>query len=175
VHPCGIDATRPRGHTSLAGAVDAQIAVKRDTADNILVTVERMKDGPDGESLLSRLDPLEVGLNSDNDPISSCVVVALESTATPVARELTNRQRLAMEALHEAAWKHGRLPPAEYELPQGIKVVTADQWKDELHRQNILENVGNPRARYAELRNSLRTRKIIGVRDQYVWSAITLR
>ena len=26
VHQCGVDATRPRGHTSLAGAVDAQLA-----------------------------------------------------------------------------------------------------------------------------------------------------
>ena len=41
VHHCGIDATRPRGHTALAGAVDAQLAVKRDAADNIVVTVER--------------------------------------------------------------------------------------------------------------------------------------
>ena len=32
VHHCGVDATRPRGHTSLIGAVDAQLAVKRDAA-----------------------------------------------------------------------------------------------------------------------------------------------
>ena len=30
VHHCGVDGTRPRGHTSLTGAVDAQLAVKRD-------------------------------------------------------------------------------------------------------------------------------------------------
>ena len=30
VHHCGIDTSRPRGHTSLTGAVDAQLAVKRD-------------------------------------------------------------------------------------------------------------------------------------------------
>jgi RecA-family ATPase len=29
VHHCGIDGTRPRGHTSLTGAADAQVAVKR--------------------------------------------------------------------------------------------------------------------------------------------------
>src|SRR5215213_6257314 len=32
VHHCGIDGTRPRGHTSLTGAVEAQLAVKRDAA-----------------------------------------------------------------------------------------------------------------------------------------------
>jgi hypothetical protein len=39
VHHCGVDASRPRGHTSLTGAVDAQLAVKRDTADNVIVEV----------------------------------------------------------------------------------------------------------------------------------------
>ena len=42
VHHCGIDASRPRGRTSLTGAADAQLAVKRDHADNIVVTVEGM-------------------------------------------------------------------------------------------------------------------------------------
>src|SRR3984893_5877470 len=55
VHHCGVDATRPRGHTSLIGAVDAQLAVKRDAAENIVVTVERMKDGSDGETIVSKL------------------------------------------------------------------------------------------------------------------------
>src|ERR671910_3644702 len=45
VHHCGIDSSRPRGHTSLTGAVDAQIAVKRDASDRVIVTVEHMKDG----------------------------------------------------------------------------------------------------------------------------------
>ena len=32
VHHCGIAGSRPRGHTSLAGADDAQIAIERDEA-----------------------------------------------------------------------------------------------------------------------------------------------
>jgi AAA domain len=40
VHHCGINDSRPRGHTSLTGAADAQLSVKRDYAGNILVTVE---------------------------------------------------------------------------------------------------------------------------------------
>ena len=45
VHHCGVSGDRPRGHTSLTGAVDAQLAVKRDAAGIITVTVEWMKDG----------------------------------------------------------------------------------------------------------------------------------
>jgi hypothetical protein len=43
------------------GAVDAQIAVARDAADNIISTVEYMKDGPQGSTFSSRLELVEIG------------------------------------------------------------------------------------------------------------------
>jgi AAA domain len=51
VHHCGHEGTRPRGHSSLMGALDAQLAVKRDEADNIIATVELMKDGSQGDGV----------------------------------------------------------------------------------------------------------------------------
>src|SRR5262249_17349776 len=43
IHHCGVDGSRPRGHTSLTGAADAQIAVSRNEDTNdILATVEWM-------------------------------------------------------------------------------------------------------------------------------------
>jgi hypothetical protein len=71
VHHCGVEGTRPRGHTSLTGAVDAQIAVKRDAAGNIVATVEWMKDGAEGEVILSKLDVVDVGTDTDGEPITS--------------------------------------------------------------------------------------------------------
>ena len=56
VHHCGVNDSRPRGHTSLTGAADAQLAIKRDVATNVVVTVEFMKDGEAGAELLSKLD-----------------------------------------------------------------------------------------------------------------------
>ena len=55
VHHCGVDQTRPRGHTSLLGAVAAELSVKRDAVGNIIVTVEAMRDGEAGASVASRL------------------------------------------------------------------------------------------------------------------------
>jgi hypothetical protein len=72
---CGVDATRPRGHTSLTGAVDAQLAVRRDTAGNVIVEVEWMKDGEEGHRIASRLEAVEVATDSVGQPITSCVVV----------------------------------------------------------------------------------------------------
>src|SRR4029077_7534567 len=65
VHHCGINDSRPRGHTSLTGAADAQLAVKRDGAGNIFVTVEFMKDGNEGASIASRLESVDVGGDED--------------------------------------------------------------------------------------------------------------
>jgi AAA domain len=46
VHHCGVAKGRPRGHTSLAGADDAQIAVVKAASGLATATVEHMKDGP---------------------------------------------------------------------------------------------------------------------------------
>ena len=75
VHHCGIEGTRPRGHTSLTGAADAQIAVKRDAAHNIIATVEWMKDGPEGDSIASALEVMTVGQDEDGEDITSCVLL----------------------------------------------------------------------------------------------------
>jgi hypothetical protein len=81
VHHCGIDGSRPRGHTSLTGTADVQIAVRRDAADNVVVLVEYMKDGPSGAEFMSKLNPIDVGVDQDGDPITSCVIVPIEGSA----------------------------------------------------------------------------------------------
>ena len=103
VHHCGVDGTRPRGHTSLTGTVDAQLAVKRDAAGNIVVTLECMKDGPEGEVIASRLERVELGSDEDGDPITSCVVVPAEvaQTEAPGPR-LTRNQQTMFAILHDA-------------------------------------------------------------------------
>jgi hypothetical protein len=62
---------RPRGHTSLTGAVDAQLAVKRDNAGIITVKVEWLKAGQEGAEIVSRLEQVELGADSYGDPIVS--------------------------------------------------------------------------------------------------------
>jgi hypothetical protein len=48
--------------------------------------------------------------------------------------------------------------------------VTADRWKLELERRNILDpNAKNARARFSELRLQLLGRDTIGSRDELVW------
>jgi RecA-family ATPase len=70
VHHCGHEGTRPRGHSSLMGALDVQIGVARDAVNSIVATVELMKDGQEGDQVTSRLEAVEVGEDEDGDKIT---------------------------------------------------------------------------------------------------------
>ena len=85
VHHCGVNVSRPRGHTSLTGAADMQISVKRDTAKNIIATVEYAKDGPEGAEIASKLVPVELGRDQDGDAVTACVVMPVEDGEAPAA------------------------------------------------------------------------------------------
>jgi len=105
VHHCGLSGDRPRGHTSLTGAVDAQLAVKTDLNENVIVSVEYMKDGKSGDTIVSRLELIdELGTDDDGDPISSCVVVPSEAPGEPKKiAKLTQNQRTFFDVLARAA------------------------------------------------------------------------
>jgi hypothetical protein len=60
VHHRGHEGTRPRGHSSLMGALDVQIGVARDASNNIVASVELMKDGHEGDQITSRLEVAEL-------------------------------------------------------------------------------------------------------------------
>src|SRR5262249_9108482 len=91
-------------------------------------------------------------------------------------QRLSDKQQLAMEALTETLLRSGRDAPAEYGLPTGTKVVTADEWKTELYRRSVLDpDAKNPRARFSELRQSLNRRHRLGTRDDNVWTAGLVR
>jgi hypothetical protein len=172
VHHCGVDDTRPRGHTSLTGAVDAQLAVRRDTAKNVIVTVEWMKDGPEGDVIASQLERVEIGTDIDGDQILSCVVVPIEGELPRLApkRKLSDRQQLALEALTETALRTGTPSPPEWQLPSGLQIVKADEWREELMRRSVIDRHGaNPRQDFKRLREALAARKLIGNRDDFVW------
>ena len=82
VHHSGKDDTKgSRGHSSLKGACDVEISVKRD-GEIREAYAEKVRDGADQEALLTfRLQTVDLGAVSDHDPeaeewerITSCVV-----------------------------------------------------------------------------------------------------
>jgi hypothetical protein len=57
----------------------------------VVATVEWMKDGPEGEVIVSRLEPVNVGVDADNDPVSTCIITPTEDEAVPFTGKLSGR------------------------------------------------------------------------------------
>jgi AAA domain len=174
VHHCGIDATRPRGHTSLSGAVESQLKVERTTVGEVIVTVELAKDFAEGTEIVSRLERVELATDMDGDPITSLVVVPAEvsPTARNITRKLSDRQRLALAALDECAAASGSPAPAELQLSARTIVVQLSAWRVELYRKGVLDrDAKSPREEFKRVRNSLQARGLVGVRDDFAWKA----
>ena len=157
IHHSGHDTARPRGHSSISGAVDAQLSVKRNAADNIVVEVEFMRDGPEGERVISRLEQIQVGTDADGDPITSCVVVPVEvrEAGAPSGQELTDRERLALDAL------------ATCTGPDGF--VRRPAWLQEMQRNGAIPaDHGNPRTAQSRIVERLELIGRIVVQDRCV-------
>jgi hypothetical protein len=174
VHHCGHGGERPRGHSSLIGAVDAQVAVKRDGAENIVATLELSKDGEAGAEIVSRLVPVEVGTDEDGEPIKSCIIVAVDAPASAKAAKgakLSKGAQIALRALQKAIAEVGATAPASNTVPMGVKVVTVDQWRDYAYRLGI-SGSSEPRARqiaFQRAHEALIAAKQVGEWDPLAW------
>ena len=122
VHHCGVDGDRPRGHTSLTGAVEAQLSVKRGGGDTFHVEVECAKDGPQGDVVSSRLESVEVGKDVDGETITSCVVVPVQDAAPQESGPRLTKNQQTMYAILRDAGQGG---------------LTAEQWNEKLREVGI--------------------------------------
>jgi hypothetical protein len=175
IHHCGIDPSRPRGHTSLTGAADAQLSVKRDPANNIELEVEWMKDGPQGERLLHRLEPIDVGTDDDGEAITSCIVQEVDPAAalpgtTKRGPRLSGAAKTAMRALETAISDMGTVPPANDHIPPNLRCVMLKQWRDCAYRLNI--SGGEDRAKQTAFKRAsekLIGDSLVGSWEDWVW------
>lgn len=100
VHHVGKDANKgPRGHSSLLAALDAVIEIER-SGDQRCWRLAKSKDGEDGIGGSFTLRKVALGVDSDGDPVTSCVVEHAERLATVCSRSVIPagaNQRLAYE------------------------------------------------------------------------------
>ena len=172
VHHCGIDASRPRGHTSLSGAVESQLKVERGNTGEVIVTVELAKDFAEGIETVSRLERVPLGTDLDGDEISSLVVLPAETSSrrSTTTRKLSDRQRLALAALDECTINAGKAAPPSFQLPASVKIVPLIAWRDELYARGVLDrDAKSPREEFKRVRIQLQARSLIGVNGELVW------
>jgi len=76
VHHAGKDLSRgSRGWSGLKAAADAQIEVIRHEDGSREIHIEKMKDGEDGTRWGFKLEVVDLGVDYDGDPVTSCVAI----------------------------------------------------------------------------------------------------
>jgi hypothetical protein len=169
IHHCGIEAGRPRGHTSLTAAVDVQIAVQRTGAECIVATIELMKDGASGEQIASRLEQVEIGEDEDGDMVTSCVIIPVDGVLPKTSKRLPVQTELARRALVDVIADHGE---QNINIPAGINGVQVKDWRSECYRRGIGgEEQDAKRQAFRRAKDKLAINGIIGERDDWIWLA----
>lgn len=99
VHHTGKDSSKGlRGHSSLLAALDASIEVERN-ANQRSWRLAKSKDGADGISVAFKLETVPLGVDSDGDEISSCVVLPDVSAIFTKTEPRGAQQRSALQRL----------------------------------------------------------------------------
>jgi hypothetical protein len=105
------------------------------------------------------LETYSFGTDEDGDEITTSIVsddIPEREAKAPQKRALTDRQKIAIDALTEALISFGRSAPAVLRLTQNIQVVDAGKWRDELFTRGILDrDAPNPRKEFFRIRDAL--------------------
>jgi AAA domain len=173
VHHCGIDATRPRGHTSLTGSVESQLAVKRGEADEVIVKVEYAKDFAEGTEVCSRLEPITVGIDPDGDDITTLVLLPAEPTLTAKGngKKIKGANKVALELLRKAVDEAGEVPPANNHIPPNTRTIMIETWRAYAYQGSITES-DKPDARqkaFVRASKKLQEANLVGIWGDRAW------
>ncbi|WP_375775346.1 AAA family ATPase [Bradyrhizobium sp. ma5] len=172
IHHCGVEGSRPRGHTSLTGAADAQIAVKRDGKDNVVATVEFMKDGPEGAKIISSLEKVVVGIDDDGEEITSCVIRPAELFFSGAKGKVTGQAAIALGILTDALETGGKISTVP-QIPAGTRTILNSTWRTDCYAKMFAEDVDQASKQKAFVRaaKALQEKQLIGKCGDLVWIA----
>lgn len=153
VHHSGKDASRgARGWSGLKGATDVELEVVR-VDERRSLTVSKMKDGPgEGKEYSFRLNTVVLGLDADQEEITSCVVEPTEDRGVrKVAQmKLGEYERAVLDAAEELSGVANEAVPLDQILAHAVSLVpfegdpAADRRRDNVKRaaNNLVDKKG---------------------------------
>ena len=173
VHHCGKDEARGlRGHTSLLGAINTEIEVKRQRGDVGTATITKQRDGADGTEFAFDLERVLLGHDDEGDEVSSCVAICADSADVPKesrSKKLPDGMQVALNALTKALGDAGKVPSACDHIPAGVPVVSELLWRQYHYEMRGNDNPDAKQKAHVRAREGLQSRKLIGVWNGQVW------
>jgi hypothetical protein len=141
IHHKGKDDGRgPRGHSSLRGAVDTAISVEKTGGKDYRFFLVKQKDGDGDRASRYQLEQVEIGIDEDGVPETSCVVNPLDAVdAVPQSQNLrlTERARHGARILKTCIAQKGMVIDPENYPTQGVRAVHWRDWEAACYATNI--------------------------------------
>ena len=173
IHHCGKDEAKGlRGHTSLLGAINTEIEVKRQRGEVGTATITKQRDGADGTAFVFALKRVLLGHDEDSEEVASCVAISADPADMP--KEIQNKKlpdgmQVALDALTAALADAGEVPSACDHIPAGVPVVTELLWRRYHYEKRGTDNQDAKQKAHTRALEGLQIRKKIGVWNNFVW------
>jgi hypothetical protein len=164
------DDDRSSGSNALDAAADALIGCKRDPATKIAtVTVHHLKDGEEGDTWQFELRPIEIGVDHDRNPITSCYVEIAQEPERQVAAKAAHISPLAQKFLNAL---HNALAGDDVVMHLGRRAVTLELWKAECFALGLLDRdkPGGDKSLWSKYRRELIAANRIACNERIVWT-----
>lgn len=147
IHHTGKSAAQgARGHSSLRAAVDTEIEVTKEEGSEIIeAKATKQRDMAVGRTFHYRLREVELGVDQDGDPVTSCVVERAAEGEKPRRATVKGKAEIALQALQTAIERYG-VVRAGPDYPDR-KSVTKDQWRACAELHGLFEGVSEASAR----------------------------
>jgi AAA domain len=170
IRHCGWDETRPRGHSSLPGAVDAQIAIVRE-GSVMTATVEYMRDGPEDVHETSTAKSVPVGEDQKGKELSSLVLVPGGDPVTNGKGRnggLTDNEAIALKHSAKMSVKEPEPVPEGLGLT-GLKGASLVQWQARVTRAIWNNITDKSHTEMLKLQRALQRKDQIDTDGEIVW------
>ena len=175
VHHCGKDEARGlRGHSSLLGAIDTEIEVRRQRGEVGTATITKQRDGADGTEFAFGLERVLLGHDDEGDEVSSCV--AIPADAGDVPKETKNKKlsagmQVALDVLRMTMSEEGRIPPTtgDDHIPPNTPVVKESSWRSNYYLARGSDTADTKRKAYDRAREELQARGFVRIWNEQVW------
>lgn len=119
IHHSGKDSSKgSRGHSSLLGAVSTELEVVREQGFPGTVRVTKQRDGEDGKYYGFDLLSVELGHDTDGDPVTSAVIIEKAAEEARASEKPKGKSQVTVvEAFRQYSLEHGKQPPAGTGFP----------------------------------------------------------
>lgn len=164
IHHSGKEAGKgPRGHSSLRGAVDTEIEIRKQQ-NVISAEIKKQRDGEVGNQYYFRLTPVHLGMDEDGEPITSCIVEYTDDAP----RKKQTQKDIFLETLDEALHSKGekRFIASTKAKTQSVEI---DKLRDLLKHREFSKSEKDWDRIFRRILSEARNENIIAYNNEYIW------